>query len=91
MLAFLDVIIFLIDECYHIFMPRHVGAPSMAEWVTGRRERSAVADRRLDAREPPKRGKKPYRGGVGGDLGAGASGEAKGDMIFTKTAQTEQQ
>ncbi len=69
----------------------HAGAPAMAEWVTGRRERSAVADWRLGEREPPKRGKNPIGGGgVGGDPGVGASGKAKGDKTFSKTIHNPQ-
>ncbi len=60
-------------------------APAMAEWVTGRRELTAVADRRFGERELPQRGRKPFRGGgVGGDPGVGASGEVKGDKASFK-------
>jgi hypothetical protein len=57
----------------------------MAEWVTGRRELTAVADRHFGERKLPQQGRKPYRGGgVGGDPGVGASGEAKGDKASFK-------
>jgi hypothetical protein len=68
----------------------NAGAPAMAEWVTGRRERSAGADWRLGEREPPKRGKNPIGGEVGGDPGGGASGKAKGDKTFSKTIHNPQ-
>jgi hypothetical protein len=58
--------------------------PAMAEWVTGRRELTEVANRRYGDRDLPQRGRKPYRGRVGGEPGVGASGEAKGDETSFK-------
>ncbi len=46
-------------------------APTMAEWVTGRREPASGANRRYGEGEPSMRGRKPYRGGGGGWISRG--------------------